>query len=154
MPESSTPICQHASQAFSLPSSRLHPHHCPCPAAAGGFPSYCPQPHPALHGDGLGPGDGDSWELCGRDDAVHAGQVGKAERWGVKCQDMGGISSHHTWKTQWEHCHRPVPSSQGCHGPQRWWMHFGEHSLAQRNHGAIGWNVILKGLTVYLYLYR
>lgn len=30
----------------------------------------------------------------------------------------------------------------------------GEHSLAQRNHGAIGWNVILKGLTVYLYLYR
>lgn len=60
-----------------------------------------------------------------------AGHVGKAERWGVKCQDMGGISNHHTWKTQWEHCHRPVPSSQGCYGPQRWWMHFGEHSLAQ-----------------------
>lgn len=32
MPESSTPICQHTSQAFSLPSSCPHPHHCPGPA--------------------------------------------------------------------------------------------------------------------------
>lgn len=32
VPESSTPICQHTSQAFSLPSSCPHPHHCPGPA--------------------------------------------------------------------------------------------------------------------------